>query len=162
MQALVNVPIVFGIRTTMNVNAQSGVPYTITTGFDDNRDGVLNDRPIGVGRNTARGAATWNMNLRVSKVIGLGGATAAGPAGGEGVVTGVDVVRPHLEPGHRETFGAERGHQPGRDGGLPVPGARGGDHDSRDGARPCVFGAPRGVRGGLSPLRRKDHHSIPR
>jgi len=82
VQALVNVPIVFGIRTTMNVNAQSGVPYTITTGFDDNHDGVLNDRPYGVGRNTARGAATWNMNLRVSKVIALGGATAAGPAGG--------------------------------------------------------------------------------
>jgi hypothetical protein len=84
VQALVNVPIVYGIRTTMNVNAQSGVPYTITTGFDDNRDGVLNDRPVGVGRNTVRGAATWNMNLRVSKVIGLGAATAAGPTGGGG------------------------------------------------------------------------------
>jgi len=84
VQALVNVPIVFGIRTTMNVNAQSGVPYTITTGFDDNRDGVLNDRPVGVGRNTVRGAATWNMNLRVSKVIGLGAAAAAGPTGGGG------------------------------------------------------------------------------
>jgi len=84
VQALVNVPIVYGIRTTVNVNAQSGVPYTITTGFDDNRDGVLNDRPVGVGRNTVRGAATWNMNLRVSKVIGLGAATAAGPTGGAG------------------------------------------------------------------------------
>jgi hypothetical protein len=84
VQALVNVPIVYGIRTTMNVNAQSGVPYTITTGFDDNRDGVLNDRPVDVGRNTVRGAATWNMNLRVSKVIGLGAATAAGPTGGGG------------------------------------------------------------------------------
>jgi hypothetical protein len=82
VQAMVNVPIIYGIRTTMNVIAQSGVPYTITTGFDDNHDGVLNDRPVGVGRNTVRGDATWNMNLRLSKVIGLGGATAAGPVGG--------------------------------------------------------------------------------
>jgi hypothetical protein len=81
---MVNVPIVFGIRSTLNVNAQSGIPYTITTGLDDNRDGVLNDRPAGVGRNTARGNATWTMNLRVSKTIGLGGATAAGPAGAGG------------------------------------------------------------------------------
>ena len=84
VQAMVNVPMVYGIRTTMNVTAQSGVPYTITTGLDDNHDGVLNDRPAGEGRNTARGAATWNMNLRVSKVIGLGGATAAGPTNGGG------------------------------------------------------------------------------
>ena len=34
-----------GIRATVNVNAQSGVPYTITTGLDNNHDGVLNDRP---------------------------------------------------------------------------------------------------------------------
>ena len=82
VQAMVNVPIVFGIRTTTNITAQSGVPYTITTGLDDNHDGVLNDRPAGVGRNTARGAATWTMNLRVSKTIGLGGGGVAGPAGG--------------------------------------------------------------------------------
>jgi hypothetical protein len=82
VQAMVNVPVVFGIRSTINVNAQSGVPYTITTGLDDNHDGVLNDRPIGVGRNTARTPATWTMNLRVSKVIGIGGGGASGPAGG--------------------------------------------------------------------------------
>ncbi len=81
---MVNVPVVFGIRTSMNVNAQSGTPYTITTGLDNNQDGVLNDRPAGVGRNTARGNATWTMNLRVSKVIGIGGGgnTGAGAGGG--------------------------------------------------------------------------------
>ena len=81
LQAMVNVPTVFGIRTSMNINAQSGTPYTITTGLDDNKDGVLNDRPAGLGRNTARGTASWTMNLRVSKVIGIGGGTPAGPAG---------------------------------------------------------------------------------
>jgi hypothetical protein len=76
VQAMVNVPMAYGIRTTVNLNAQSGVPYTITTGFDDNQDGVINDRPAGVGRNTVRGEATWTMNLRVSKVIGIGGGQA--------------------------------------------------------------------------------------
>ena len=32
----------------------SGTPYTIQTGFDDNGDLIFNDRPAGVGRNTAR------------------------------------------------------------------------------------------------------------
>jgi hypothetical protein len=86
LQAMINVPTVFGIRTSMNINAQSGTPYTITTGNDDNNDGVLNDRPAGVGRNTARGTASWTMNLRLSKVIGIGGggSTAGGgaPQGG--------------------------------------------------------------------------------
>lgn len=82
VQAMVNVPLMFGVRSSINVNAQSATPYTITTGLDSNRDGVLNDRPDGVGRNTARGAGSWNMNLRLTKTIGLGGATAAGPGGG--------------------------------------------------------------------------------
>jgi hypothetical protein len=83
VQAMINVPMVFGIRTSMQVNAQSGSPYTITTGLDANKDGVLNDRPDGVGRNTARGTASWTMNMRLSKVIGLGGGgTPAGPGAG--------------------------------------------------------------------------------
>ncbi len=82
VQAMINVPTLFGVRTSMNVNAQSASPYTITTGFDNNRDGVLNDRPNGVGRNTARGSAMWTMNLRVSKQFAIGGSSAGGPAGG--------------------------------------------------------------------------------
>jgi hypothetical protein len=82
VQMMINVPTVFGIRTSMNINAQSGTPYTITTGLDENKDGVLNDRPSGVGRNAARGNATWTMNMRLAKVIGIGGGgTPAGPGG---------------------------------------------------------------------------------
>jgi hypothetical protein len=81
VQAMVNVPTVYGIRTTVNLNAQSGTPYTITTGHDDNHDGVINDRPLGYGRNTARGDAMWTMNLRLSKTIGIG-ATSGGATGG--------------------------------------------------------------------------------
>ena len=37
------------------VNSNSGLPYNITTGFDDNDDTVSNDRPAGVGRDTRVG-----------------------------------------------------------------------------------------------------------
>ena len=82
VQAMVNVPFVFGIRINGQRQRAVGVPYNITTGLDNNHDGVVNDRPAGVGRNTARGTATWTMNLRCRRRFGLGGGAAAGPAGG--------------------------------------------------------------------------------
>jgi hypothetical protein len=82
---MVNVPLVFGLRANVNVNAQSATPYTITTGRDDNGDGVSNDRPAGVGRNTARGTSTFTTNLRVSRSFALGGQrTGGGFPGGPG------------------------------------------------------------------------------
>jgi hypothetical protein len=81
LQGMINVPLVFGVRTSVNVQAQSAIPYTITTGRDDNGDGVVNDRPVGVGRNTERGRSTWTMNLNLTKQIALGG-TRGGQAGG--------------------------------------------------------------------------------
>jgi hypothetical protein len=41
----------------------SGTPYTIQTGLDDNGDQIFNDRPAGVGRNTARATDQWSLNL---------------------------------------------------------------------------------------------------
>jgi hypothetical protein len=85
LQGTINVPLTFGLRANLNVNAQSATPYTITTGRDDNRDGVSNDRPAGVGRNTARGTATFTTNLRVSRAFALGGQrTEGGFPGGRG------------------------------------------------------------------------------
>ena len=85
LQGTVNVPLMLGLRANVNVNAQSATPYTITTGRDDNGDGVSNDRPAGVGRNTARGTATFTTNLRVSRAFALGGQrTGGGFPGGRG------------------------------------------------------------------------------
>jgi hypothetical protein len=67
--------------------AQSGPAYNLTTGLDTNGDGVVNDRPIGVGRNSLRGDGYWNIqNLRLSRQIGFGGVRGAGGqrAGGGG------------------------------------------------------------------------------
>ena len=89
-----NVPFVYGMRASVNGNAQSAAPYNITTGRDDNQDGVVNDRPAGVGRNAARGAARFDMSLRLSRQITFGpsrttpgdrrppGRVEGGPAGG--------------------------------------------------------------------------------
>jgi hypothetical protein len=41
----------------------SALPYTITTGVDSNGDGIFNERPPGVGRNSARGFAQFNQGV---------------------------------------------------------------------------------------------------
>ncbi|HEU4511223.1 MAG TPA: TonB-dependent receptor [Pyrinomonadaceae bacterium] len=57
-------PMGFNISTVFQ--ATSALPYNITTGFDDNGDTVINDRPFGVGRNSARGAPRWEIGSRFS------------------------------------------------------------------------------------------------
>jgi Carboxypeptidase regulatory-like domain/TonB dependent receptor-like, beta-barrel len=49
-------------NANLGFNASSAQPYTIKTGIDTNRDLVFNDRPDGIGRNSARGSAQWTMN----------------------------------------------------------------------------------------------------
>lgn len=84
-QAQGTVPLIYGVRVTPNLTVQSGVPYNMTTGFDDNNDGAFNDRPFGVTRNSLRGDWTWNLNLNVNKRINLGRLpTAATPARAQG------------------------------------------------------------------------------
>jgi carboxypeptidase family protein/TonB-dependent receptor-like protein len=47
--------------------------YNITTGNDTNGDGVINDRPIGAGRNTHEGDTVRRVDLRISRGFRLGG-----------------------------------------------------------------------------------------
>src|SRR5262249_5672267 len=53
-------------------NANSSRPYNVTTGFDDNKDLSVNDRPAGVGRNSARGAGQWDLSSRLSWSFSFG------------------------------------------------------------------------------------------
>jgi hypothetical protein len=55
-----------GFSASAIINATSALPYNITTGFDNNGDTVINDRPLGVGRNSGRGAARWEVGTRLS------------------------------------------------------------------------------------------------
>jgi hypothetical protein len=55
-----------GFRVNMSFRAQSGAPYNITTGLDENRDGRTNERPAGIGRNSGRGERTANLDMGIS------------------------------------------------------------------------------------------------
>ena len=79
--AMFNFMLPLDLRAGFGGNAQSASPFTITTGRDDNRDGVSNDRPAGVGRNSARGSARWDMNARLSRSFGFGTGTGSGTGG---------------------------------------------------------------------------------
>ena len=46
--------------------ASSGMPYSMTTGRDDNRDGLANDRPAGIPRNSLQGPGFAELDLRCS------------------------------------------------------------------------------------------------
>jgi hypothetical protein len=112
LNAMVNFGLPFALRANLSANAQSASPYTITTGRDNNRDGVSNDRPEGVGRNSARGASRWELTARLTRAVTFGG-----PSGGQqGGRLGEQVA-----PGQG---GGGRGAGPGGPGGPG--GARGG------------------------------------
>jgi hypothetical protein len=46
----------------ISVNSSTGTPYNITTGRDDNGDLFINDRPVGVARNSARQPGQWSSS----------------------------------------------------------------------------------------------------
>jgi hypothetical protein len=68
----VNNQIVRNLMMSLNVNAQSAAPYMQLTGQDDNGDGIFNDRPAGVGRNSLRAEPTYNINARVGYQFAFG------------------------------------------------------------------------------------------
>jgi hypothetical protein len=53
---------IFGVALSL----YSGKPVNITTGSDDNHDGVVNDRPAGVRRNTLPGPGLIDLDLSVA------------------------------------------------------------------------------------------------
>ncbi len=64
-------------RLPWNVNADTifnwntGEPYTLETGDDDNQDTTVNDRPPGVPRNSLTGPGFFEVDMRLSKAIQL-------------------------------------------------------------------------------------------
>ncbi|MEK6408324.1 MAG: TonB-dependent receptor [Acidobacteriota bacterium] len=84
--AIVNLAIVKEVRLGTFFHANSATPYNITTGFDDNGDTASNDRPAGVGRNSARGKPQWDVSMRLSWSFGFGKASDAASKGGRPTV----------------------------------------------------------------------------
>lgn len=59
------------VRLSGIFTADSGKPYSITTGRDNNKDTIFNDRPVGVNRNSERGAWHKQFDGSISWTMGL-------------------------------------------------------------------------------------------
>ena len=59
------------VQTGLVLSVVSGSPFNVTSGFDDNGDTVVNDRPPGVTRNTLRGPRTIQLDLRLAKTFNV-------------------------------------------------------------------------------------------
>lgn len=74
------------LNVSLNFNASSAPPYTILTGHDDNGDLIFNDRPAGVGRNSARASGFWTLNSFITYTLQFGKAVTLPP--GIGITSG--------------------------------------------------------------------------
>jgi Carboxypeptidase regulatory-like domain len=72
ISAVLNTAIWRDLRLGLIFYGSSATPYDVTTGFDNNGDTVVNDRPLGHRRNDARGAGNYNLNARFSWRFGFG------------------------------------------------------------------------------------------
>jgi len=70
----------------IGVSGSSAPPLNVRTGTDDNGDLVFNDRPEGVGRNSARTTGTWNTSANFGYAFTLGKKTVT--SGGGVQITG--------------------------------------------------------------------------
>jgi hypothetical protein len=61
-----------GFSISAIISATSALPYNVTTGFDNNGDTVINDRPLNVTRNNRRGAPRWEIGSRLSWGVNFG------------------------------------------------------------------------------------------
>jgi len=87
MQGNLNVTAPWGTSASFLFIANSGRPYSITTGRDENGDQATNDRPLGIPRNSLTGPGSYNIDMVFSKQIELkkpeasGTNTASAPPG---------------------------------------------------------------------------------
>ena len=86
-QVALNSQAVKNLNASLTLAGNTGTPYNITSGLDDNNDSIFNDRPAGVPRNSTRTTdqVTFSGTLTYSIAMGTpGGARAQErPGGGE-------------------------------------------------------------------------------
>jgi hypothetical protein len=66
--------VLHGFQVGYLLSFATGAPFNIQTGNDRNNDTNANDRPVGVGRNTGRQAATSSFDVRLSRTFVRGAA----------------------------------------------------------------------------------------
>ncbi len=69
------------LSAVLSVNASDGYPYMLMTGFDENQDGLLNDRPAGVGIWSLRTTPVWTLSGRLTYNVPLSFIAAQGRGG---------------------------------------------------------------------------------
>jgi len=72
LNAAFNNQVIRNVLVSLSVNANTAGAYTLVTGRDDNGDGVFNDRPAGVGRDTLRAGGQTTVNLMVGYQFAIG------------------------------------------------------------------------------------------
>jgi hypothetical protein len=68
----VNSRLPMDVYLTTSFSMNNGNPYSITTGKDDNGDGVVNDRPSGTPRLSKIGPYSKNVSFNISKAFQVG------------------------------------------------------------------------------------------
>ena len=81
-QASVNSQALKNLNASLSVNGNTGTPFTITTGSDNNGDSLFNDRPVGVGRDSVRTASQATVSGNLSYSMNLGTPAHGSPAMG--------------------------------------------------------------------------------
>ena len=82
MRASVSTQAYRNLNAQMSWDANSGAPFTITTGIDENGDSIFNDRPFDEPRNSVRLPWRSTLSANVSYTIPIGRAPGEGGAGG--------------------------------------------------------------------------------
>jgi hypothetical protein len=67
-----NNQVIRNVIMSFNVNTSTAPAYTLLTGRDDNGDGVFNDRPALVGRNTLRAGGQTTLNVLLGYQFAFG------------------------------------------------------------------------------------------
>ena len=68
----VNSRLPLDVYLTSKLTAKTGNHYNVTTGKDDNGDGFIVDRPLGVPKNSALGPGFFDVGFNLSKAFPLG------------------------------------------------------------------------------------------
>ncbi len=84
MRASVSTQAYRNLNAQMSWDSNSGAPYTITTGIDENGDSIFNDRPFNVPRNSVRLPWRSTLSANVSYTIPIGRAPGPEGRGGPG------------------------------------------------------------------------------
>jgi len=67
-----NNQVIRNVLVSFNLNTSTAPAYTLLSGRDNNSDGLFNDRPEGVGRNTLRASGQTTINMQVAYQFAFG------------------------------------------------------------------------------------------